>query len=207
MLTGSTRALSSLLLIVGLAACRPQHRPAEVLERDEYVQAYAKQQVGTSSKKIGAVGYSLMYMPTDYMVLKENRGRDLTAPVLKSLRRDYEDQEYYILEMSIDGFHDELMKYKVQSPEEYAARVDYYAFKFQQDIVMVQGEDSIPCSVYHFERNYGLSPKARFILGFYKPAPAKDRTIVCHERYLGTGPVKFTLAAADMAELPTLKLN
>ena len=72
---------------------------------------------------------------------------------------------------------------------------------------MVQGKDTLNCTAYHFERNYGLSPNVRFLLAFQKADDNKDRTFICNEPYLGNSHVNITIDPQSIKEIPTLKLN
>lgn len=177
------------------------------LTRDNYTKEINQKKHGYYVKTINKIDYMLLYKPLDYIILNENRNREINSSEMDALRKDYGKMEYYTLEINIENFNDEILKYKIQSPTEYNERVDYYAFKFQNDITMEQDNKKYPCRAYHFERNYGLSPKAKFVLAFDKMNDDKNRTIVINEKYLGSGIIKYTITPADIEKLPILKLN
>ena len=188
-----------------LMSCQIQDK--KELTKEAYTKEINEKKNGFFTKKINKVEYMLLYKPLDYMIINENKNRDISSLEMDSLRKEYGSMEYYTLEINIEDFKDEILKYKILSPVDYNERVDYYAFKFQNDISMEQDGKKYLCKAYHFERNYGLSPKAKFILAFDKMDDKKNRTIEINEKYLGSGIIKYTITPEDLEKLPILKLN
>lgn len=194
---------SILFFIVVLLGCNKSN--TKNLDKAEFVEEMGKVNSNYIDKTIGDITYRLIYKPADYVLVAENKGS--TDIELKELAGDYKKFEYYTLEIMINGFNDEILKYKTESQEQYASKVDYYSFKFQNDISELIGNDTVLCTSYHFERNYGISPKIRFNIAFPTSELEADRTICINEKYLGTGPVKFVFSKKDLDNLPTLNLN
>lgn len=183
-----------------LVACNLNSK--KQLEADEYIQEIKTGQTNVIKKSMGDINYSLIYKPADYVMLSENK--DVVKSNIEELKKEYGKLEYYTLELTINNFNDEILKYKVQSPEEYNAKVDYYSFKFQNDICEIIDRDTLRCVSYHFERNYGISPKIRFNIAFQSSLSDNDRTVSINDKYLGTGPVKITFSKKELNNLPEL---
>ena len=90
---------------------------------------------------------------------------------------------------------------------EYFERLDYFVTYANQDIFMVQGQDTLLPKLYHFERNYGLAPKNTLLLGFDQGEKEQDRTVYIDDQILGVGRVKFLFKNTDIKSTPTLKIN
>lgn len=194
-----------LIAVVFLFSCAKNKKME--LPIDDFVKAINNKEVGLFSKTIGEVKYTIQYKPADYMVLQETKNRTITKSELTELRKEYENFEYYTLEIAIKDFQDEVLKYNLHSQEEYGERLNYYAFHFQENIWLAQGEDTLTNVNYHFERNYGLAPNVKFLLAFSKADDTKSRTFICNEKYLGSGIVKINIAPEDLKEIPKLKIN
>lgn len=161
--------------------------------------------------KIQEVNFKLRHISGEEMALREIGDLSkATQAMFDSAAKAYQGNLYFNLELSIDGFNEELMHYRPDpsgSEAAYEERVSYYSFGMQKDISIVVGEkDTIPCTMYHYERNYGVSPNNRFMLGFEASA-LKNAVLVYDNPYLPTGPVKFALSEQDLSSHPQIKIN
>lgn len=195
-----------LLLSILITACTSASHKSFV-EKDELINMVNNKSTGIYSKTINGIKYAIQYKPSDYMALQEMQDKTLDNNELKKLIEEYNKYEYYTFEISIDGFTDEILKYQLKTTDEYTERLNYYAFKFQNDINLIQETDTLTTVNYHFERNYGLAPNVKFLLAFKRADDSKDRTFVCNEKYLGSGIVKINITPDDLKEIPKLKIN
>ena len=200
-MTGKLNKCIVILFLIVTVACKTGSK--QQYDKEDYVAGLKNEKTNVLSKTIGDVTYNLIYKPADYVMLMENK--NLNKELFDSIKNDYRKMEYYTLELVINNFNDEILKYKTRSPEEYSEKVDYYSFRFQQDVFEVIEKDTLKCTSYHFERNYGISPKIRFNLAFASSVSEADRTIYINDKYLGTGPVKMTFSKKDLNNLPELK--
>lgn len=200
-----TNFFISAIALFLLFGCTSKKQTA--LSADELVQAVNEKKEGVFSKTIGNIIYKLQYKPLDYVMLLATKDQSMSEAEKKELEAEYARYEYYTLELGIKDFTGEILKYNLQSNEDYEERVKYYAFKFQDDLSMVVGKDTLPCLNYHFERNYGIAPNARFLLAFNKQPDTEQRTFICNEKYLGNSTVKLAITPDDLAGIPTLKQN
>jgi len=160
--------------------------------------------------KIKDVNLELKYISGEQMALRDlGDVSQATQAAFDSIVKGYEGLLFFNLEVSIDGFSEELLHYKpdVMNAGDFDKRVAYYAFDMQKDICIVQADkDTIPCTMYHYERNYGISPKNNFMLGFHA-SHLKDAVLVYDNKYLTTGPVKFALNEQELFTHPQIKIN
>lgn len=161
-------------------------------------------------KKIKEVNYKLNYISNEQMALKQVSDLSKINQIqFDSIVRDYDSLLFFNLEISIDNFNDDLLKYKLGGDVEfnYSQLVEYYAFKMQRDINMVQNDkDTIPCVLYHYERNYGISPKTNIMLGFKVPS-LKNTVFVYENKHLKTGTIKIIIQEKEILNHPHIKIG
>ena len=171
----------------------------------------------TSSNTIENYTYTAFYKPLNYVVLKDLDSISVNADNFKKQIADYNGLQYYTLTIEReDGGTEELLRYDLITTEDYFARIEYYSFKVQNDVVLLEGEDTLVCRMSHFERAYGLQSKAKIILGFDKrkedvskiaEQTNLDKTLVFYDRIFGAGIVKLRIDKSVLNSIPKLKLG
>ncbi len=164
---------------------------------------------GFYETKLKDVNFKLSYIPAEAMALREIGDlSQATQASFDSLAKSYEGLLFFDMEISIDHFTEEMIHYGITANDEasFENRVAYYSFGMQKDINLISGKDTIPCTVYHYERNYGISPQNHFMLGF-RASHVKDVVLVYDNQLLDTGPVKFALKEQDLVYHPKIKIN
>ncbi len=158
--------------------------------------------------KIKDVNFTLKHISNEQMALRDLGDLSKASQAsFDSILKGYDSLLFFNLEVSMDGFSDELLHYKPEQGGSFDDRVTYYAFGMQKDICIVLAEkDTIPCTMYHYERNYGVSPKNKFILGF-KASQLKDAVLVYDNKFLTTGPVKFALNEQELFTHSQIKIH
>jgi hypothetical protein len=121
-------------------------------------------------KTIGSIDYIGMYKPLDYVVLKElgksSDPENVDTDKYTGVKKDFEGMEYYSIKMGAVQSGRDILLYNIATEQEYYERVNYYTVNAQNDIFLVQGSDTLPCELYHYERTYGVSPYNNILLGF-----------------------------------------
>lgn len=155
-------------------------------------------------REIGDIKYELQYKPIPYIILLENQGKMPEVWRYSERVKELRGMEYYTLKISTKT-NEDILRFKSHNESEYYSRLEYYADAAQNDISLIRGNDTTECALYHFERNYGLSPWSTIVLGFEtKEEKTGERTIFFHNQVQGTGTVKFALSQEDISELPAL---
>jgi hypothetical protein len=117
-------------------------------------------------KTIGDFSFSSFYETPEYLALKEFGDTQFTKKEYEEKLMEYDGMEYFSFRIQSLSNTEELLKVGIKSDDEYYARIEYFSFKMQKDFKMIEGNDTLDCKLFHFERVYGLAPKATFIMGF-----------------------------------------
>ncbi len=160
-------------------------------------------------KEINDLIFSLLYQPAEYVISEDRKKENISAEELKTELDAHSELEYYNLKIGAKNYNGELLKYDLNNGHEYKDRVEYYAFKFEKDIMLIAGNDTLPCSIFHFERTFDVAPYSSFLLGFKIPSKDKnkDRSIVIDDKIFNKGTVKFFFSEKRIGTLPKLEVE
>ena len=111
------------------------------------------------------------------------------------------------MKVEIENTEGEFIRYGNPSAEEYSHRINYCSFQMQKDIFLVEGDDTLACGLFHFERTYDIAPYATFLLGFplKKEKQNKDKVLVFNDRLFNKGTMRFVFKNEDIKKTPLLK--
>jgi len=158
------------------------------------------------------VGYTLQYEPTSYCVMLEKRSFSIPANEFKTEYERFKGLEHYTLRIeksSMDSLVNKLgdtSKYK-------KAAAEYFDFRIRKDITLIEGSDTIPCSICEPDANTGMTQYYTFSLGFSnnngqstQSDSQADRIILFNNKILHTGDVKLCIKEKDVKSIPELKM-
>jgi len=191
-----------LLLMVATAACRKER----AFNVPGYIKwANANDNGLVAGKKIQDLEFQLMYKPVDYILACEIKNGALNAAAIDERRRELQGYQYYTFRIKAVGSN-ELLSEGNGNEQEYYSRLEYFTSYAQEDMMLVDGTDTLPCLLYHYERNFGLSPVTAITLSFENPhkEQLQDKTFIYNDRILGLGKVSLMLKAEDLTGLPQL---
>jgi hypothetical protein len=174
----------------------------------EYVKWVSNEQNGVSkSKTIDEVKYLLQYKPHDYLACMELKKDTVNKSEVEKKEQEFKGMLYFDFKIHIPNGSAEFLKYNISSTTEYQQRVTYCSFSMQYDISIVQNKDTIPCTMYLFERAFDVAPEGTFLLGFDEAAldVNKEMTFVFSDRLFKKGAIKFTFAPKVLNNIPKLK--
>jgi hypothetical protein len=116
---------------------------------------------------------------------------------------------YYEFTLKLTSDVGDLLKHKLNSKEDYATRIKYYAFDMQRDFTLEIGTDVIPCSLFHFERVFDIAPYAKFSIGFVydKKHKGKESTLIYNDRIFKNGLIKYIYSNDEINKIPKLETN
>ncbi|HKC68830.1 MAG TPA: hypothetical protein VKG26_11415 [Bacteroidia bacterium] len=157
-------------------------------------------------KKIGETVYSLQYRPSEYIFIKDHPLDSLPKDNIKKEISFLSQMQYYTLRIKIEDFPDEFLKFNMSNGETYDERVSYFSFEMQKDLQLVDGEDTLPCRMFHFERTFNVEPFGNFLIAFENPnkEKPKEKRFIYEDRNFGTGKVQFTIPEKNLIDLPHL---
>jgi hypothetical protein len=167
-----------------------------------------------AEKQVGAFSFSLQYKPLDYVVLKDQPGAIPGAKQLKAGCEALADMQYFTFRVSGEKGGD-LLKDDASSTDDFTERLAYFSAGMQKDVFLIEGNDTLSCLLFHFERSYGVDPRSTFVLGF--PLGKADgagglpcvagKQFLFDDHELGAGPVMISLNAQQLNQRPTLNLD
>ncbi len=158
-------------------------------------------------KTVGEITFSIQYKPLEYIVCLEEKKDKIAESLVQQKVSELSDMQYFDLSISLNEGRRELLKYQLSSPQQYNERVNYFAFAMQKDIVLVQGDDTLPCVLYHFERAYDVTPSSTFLLGFSlnRHAHFEDKTLILYDKTFDKGTIKIAFDKDEFTKIPRLK--
>ena len=158
-------------------------------------------------KTIDDITFSAQYKPYEYIACIEEKTEQISDSLTKRKIAELDGMEYIDLKIALKDGQQELLKYNLLSKADYETRVKYFSFGMQNDISLVENGDTIPCSLFHFERAYDVTPYCTFLLGFVKKAKKNisDETLIFPDRTFHKGIVKLTFSKNDLDHIPKLR--
>lgn len=197
------RCLTLLLVLsVLIVACSKQ----EVLSPLEYVNWIDNPENKlTKQKEIGDFTFHLTHQPHAYMAFRKLRTQQATEQEVLTTCQDYGEMEYYALKLEsmvqAEPIH-------LASPDmDYEAKVRYFSSDFQNDIQMINGDDTLNCSLFHYERYYGLTPYDIATFAFDNVDKTKARQIIVRDELFSTGPLKFYFKKSEFKKIPQIRYS
>lgn len=196
---------------LSLSNATPVVREEVLLESPAYQKSIEDKEHGfTTEKTIGDFTFMLQYKPHEYIISKEEHGRNLSAAELKKKIHEIDGLQYYNFRIKAKDQNLELLKIGANTDEEYQKRISYFSYRMQNDLQLVDGTDTLNCALFHFERIYGTAPYSTFSLGF--PAghsPANNgftkKTLIYEDNVFGLGTINLSLELDKIELLPKLQ--
>lgn len=159
------------------------------------------------TKELNNYQFELQYKPVEFIAINEQRTIHVNDTLFKKRVKELEGLQYYTLKIqSLTGT--EMMRTGINSEQEYSNRLQYFSDLAQYDMRLVDGNDTLTCALFHFERNYGVAPYNNIVLAFPKiEGENNTKTFTFSEQVLGVGKVNLKIAQQDINNIPQVKLN
>jgi hypothetical protein len=180
----------------------------EVLNGNDYVHYVENENNALMNKKeIQGLNFQLQYCTTEYLLLKEYKTDHIAEKVIEERKKQNDSLVFFKLRISAKGESD-VMNYNIHATDDYYARVQYLSYGFEENIALLNGNDTIFPAVFHFERTYGVAPFADFIMAFNTYIKEDDQfQVLIDDKAFDTGILKFTYNNKDIHSIPKLKTN
>jgi hypothetical protein len=160
----------------------------------------------TKSKEFSEINYRLSFMPAQSLAYIELRGQEYTMEQFNAACKHYDGMSYFNLRIELPAGSGELLKHGLESPNQYNDRLNYMSFKMQNDIYLVQGQDTLLPGLFHYERIFEAGSYATVMLAFddAKFNKEKDFTIVYDDHLFNKGYIKYTYYSKQLIDLPNI---
>lgn len=157
-------------------------------------------------KAIADLRFKLAYLPPEAMAFIELKNEDYDFNTFQKACEGYSEMTYFNLRIEAPEGTGELLKYKLQSPAQYDARIHYMSFVMQNDLCLVQGNDTLLPGLFHFERIFETAPYASVIFSFDNKKFNKNEefTIIYNDRLFEKGYVKFNYKNKQLINVPNI---
>jgi hypothetical protein len=160
-------------------------------------------------KEMKNMKFVCRYKTNDELILSEVSGKVLKKQAYQELSKKYSDMVYFNFLIELEKSGEAIGE---KGDESYFKMLDYFSNQMQNDFFAVVNGDTIPCAIYHYERNFELSPYNNINLAFSSALIRKkitnewlaDVSIIYDDRILGTGPLQFNFSKNNINELPVL---
>ena len=158
------------------------------------------------SKDISELRYTLSYMPAENMAFLELRSEQYDYSRFQKTCESYSELTYFNLKIELPNGSGELIKHNLQTAAQYDSRVKYTSFEMQNDIYLIQGNDTLRPGLYQCERIFEVAPYLTASIAFdnEKFDKTKGLTIVFNDRLFEKGFIKFNYTNGQLIDVPTI---
>lgn len=173
------------------------------LPKDEYMAWVKSENNGLLvSRTIGSLKISAQYKPAELRLLEQEES--IEPDQYDKVIAEFKELQYFEL-MLLDKRGDLLEL--TETTSEKSELLDYFSFRMQNDISLIDGVDTLECKVFHFVRSYDLKNEKKFILAFEsKSTKITDKTLVVDLNLLQTGIIKLVYPESVTSNFPSLKM-
>ena len=159
-------------------------------------------------KDFEGIQFSVFYKPAEYLALKEQEDADsFDLKYYKSRIEGLKKQYNFGFRLRSDEGNNALQSSNTNETE-YFQKLRYYLTNAQQDfqLIIPQSNDTIECSTYHMERNYGAAPFIDINLAFINPTTELQDFIIKFEDHVFlNGTIKFAYEKDNIQNLPEIQ--
>lgn len=161
------------------------------------------------TKKVDDIVFTLQYKPHDYLVLKESKKVSPAPEDIIKGKKEIEDMQYFTFQVGNEAGTADGLTAGINDDSERYGRIEYFTSAIQKDFKLVEGTDTLPCLLHHFERTFGLTPYTTFVLGFEnrKRSEATDKVFIYEDKILQTGTIKILIPASSLNKIPQLTIQ
>ena len=151
--------------------------------------------------------FQVQYKPLDYIVAMEERKHSLLKATVEARKQELGDHlDYFSFKISPATQGKDVWAYvqQAENPQVKSDLTYYLSYEMKKDFYLLDGKDTLGCSLYQFVNTSGISPDLDFVMAFEK-RPEKDRLLVYDDKVFGLGPVQLKVKKESINHIPTLK--
>ncbi|MDQ3110524.1 MAG: hypothetical protein M3R17_11575 [Bacteroidota bacterium] len=194
------------LFVLLLGACAQSK-----LAPEKYAQWVKEESNGLqSTKEMSDYKFSLQYRPVDYIALLEIKNTNKPFSEFNKIKVELSGMHYFTFRIASADPQIRVLDIGNTSEQDINPKLNYFSFDMQHNLQLIDGNDTLQCSLYNFERNYELAPYLDFSVAFARKSknnsdPESLRFIYNGEA-LGVGIIQFEYDDKRLRSLPQLAL-
>lgn len=141
----------------------------------------------------GSVEYLLQKRPVDYIIALEFKQNRPMREMVEARRNELNGLQYFSLRLQSEKKDKDVMTEGINSMEDYLIRNSYYSYSFQEDLQLLDGNDTLRCNLYHFVNSNGISPYVEFVFAFNKSDSElnKNYKVIINDKAMASKPMVF----------------
>lgn len=188
-----TKKQACFYLLIGLIATACDRS----LDREEYMAWVRDYDNGLHVKKVvDEYMIDIQYQPRHYLDFL--RG-EMVFDSADSNDRGKDDLQYYALTLGLANGTTDFIQHQVEDVISKQQKLYYYSYSFQNDIVLEEEGQVLPCVLFHFERQVDLKPTRTFLLGFPAVAgPSEGARLVIDSPWINSLPIKIKITKTNI---------
>ena len=156
-------------------------------------------------KNVNGVDFSLLYRPTDLLVLQELGDKKGEPKIIDSLRSHYNKYLYFILSMSKND--QELLNSVAGDRQKFGAMVNELAFGMENKVhFYTEKKDTIPLTDFIYPRMYGMSRSTDILFVYSKSniPESKELNFTIEDLGFYTGETQFKIPYKKIEHQPQI---
>jgi hypothetical protein len=158
------------------------------------------------SKEIGDFVYTVRFLPAEYLVLRELGNDTINKQEFDKKTKEMNELQYFNFMIQNKAFNQELLRFQLTGENEYYSRIEYFSFKMQDDIKLVDGKDTLSCELFHFERTYDIAPYLTFNVAFKNTNnKTGGKTFSFDDMIFKNGKINITFDKTIFTNIPKIK--
>jgi hypothetical protein len=160
--------------------------------------------------------FSLQYRPAPYLALIEAGTSGISKEELNEIEKGFSHHTQFLFQVSLSDGQRDWLQAGAKKFNDIEEQIKYLSFSMQKDFQLVTEKDTIDCSMFHFERDYGIRPNGTFLLGFPFTVNSTDSNdivniskslkVIYNDSAFEDETVEFNFSSKDLNKIPTLKL-
>jgi hypothetical protein len=157
-------------------------------------------------KEFENADFKCFYRPPEYQALISLNGKTFDNDSLEKLTLGFAEWITLSLRISLPENKHPLNKSELTSAQ-YAGRLEYYMNGQRDFNLVIDNKDTLECSLYHLERNYGAAPFLEINLGFKREKQINENiTLHYYDRVFSNGLVKFYYDGEKLNQRPIFEI-
>lgn len=190
------------LFLVCFSGCKKSLKPA-----DYYQWSNNPKNVLSKWQYLKYYNFNVVYRPLDFMALSQLKGEKLSFDAFKEARKGFECCRHFMIKIYAKDTSD-VLRYKLQTPEEYYERVRYLSSEMGKYLTLVEGNDTLACSFFHYERTYKMQPYAT-VMAFFerkqsKANESKSMRLLLDRGGFNPDKLEFNFTEKELEQIPQL---